>query len=81
MHVDLIHGTLAHMLAAEIVWLTRWQGAAPPRLLAASDFSDPAAIRALWQMLVHERLPGACRMMSSREGGWRKLTQAGPGGG
>jgi len=27
-----IHATLAHILAAEIIWLSRWRDVSPPRL-------------------------------------------------
>lgn len=45
---DSIHGTLAHVLAAEILWLSRWRGVSPPRLLSAGDFDSLAVIRARW---------------------------------
>jgi uncharacterized damage-inducible protein DinB len=45
---DSIHGTLAHVLAAETVWLSRWRGISPPRLLNADDFASLAAIRTRW---------------------------------
>ena len=32
-----IHGTLVHILGAEISWLGRWQGASPPRRLNPTD--------------------------------------------
>lgn len=45
---DSIHGTLAHLLAAEIIWLSRWRGVSPPRLFGAADVADLAAIRRRW---------------------------------
>jgi uncharacterized damage-inducible protein DinB len=46
---DTIHGTLAHILGAEITWLSRWQGVSPTRVLGGDDFPDLAAIWARWQ--------------------------------
>lgn len=45
---DSIHGTLAHILAGEIIWLSRWRGISPPALLGADDFADLGAIRVRW---------------------------------
>jgi uncharacterized damage-inducible protein DinB len=45
---DSIHGTLAHILAGEMIWLSRWRGVSPPRLLGGDDFPDLGAIRAGW---------------------------------
>lgn len=46
---DSIHGTLAHILGAEIVWLSRWQGTSPSKLPNAADFASIADIRVRWQ--------------------------------
>jgi uncharacterized damage-inducible protein DinB len=43
-----IHATLAHILAAEIIWLSRWRDVSPPKLLGADDFADLRAIGARW---------------------------------
>ena len=43
-----IHGTLAHVLAAEIIWLHRWQGESPTKLLDGDDFASLAEIRTRW---------------------------------
>lgn len=51
---DSIHGTLAHVLGAEILWLSRWRGVSPPRLLGGEDFDNLAAIRARWTAQQHE---------------------------
>jgi uncharacterized damage-inducible protein DinB len=46
---DSIHGTFAHMLGAQIVWLSRWKGTSPDRVPNANDFESIAAIRAAWK--------------------------------
>ena len=43
-----IHGTLVHILGAEISWLGRWQGASPPRRLNPTDVPDLATLRERW---------------------------------
>lgn len=50
---DTIHGTLAHILGAQIAWLSRWQGVSPTRLIGAGDFESLEAIEARWEQ--HER--------------------------
>lgn len=44
---DSVHGTLAHVLGAEAVWLGRWHGEAPT-LLRGGDLPDLAAVRRRW---------------------------------
>jgi uncharacterized damage-inducible protein DinB len=43
-----VRDTLAHILAAEWIWLSRWLGAAPTALLPASRISNVAEARAEW---------------------------------
>lgn len=43
-----IHGNLAHILGAEILWLSRFQGISPSQILGGNDFSDLAAIGVRW---------------------------------
>lgn len=44
---DSVHGTLAHMLSAEVIWLGRWRGDSP-RMFGGDDFPDLAAIERRW---------------------------------
>jgi uncharacterized damage-inducible protein DinB len=46
---DTIHGTLGHILGAQIIWLSRWNGVSPPRVIGGDDFPDLLAIRRRWQ--------------------------------
>jgi uncharacterized damage-inducible protein DinB len=46
---DSIHNTLAHILAAQIAWLSRWKGITPDRLLSGSDFPSIQTIRERWR--------------------------------
>lgn len=43
-----VHGVLAHMLAAETLWLTRWQGASPTSLRQPEEFPTLADLRRAW---------------------------------
>ena len=46
-----VRDTLAHIVGAEKVWLTRWQGESPTSLLAADQFPDLASVRRYWNDL------------------------------
>jgi len=43
-----IHGTVAHIVWAEQLWLTRWQGAPPPQSPQGKDLTSLAEARARW---------------------------------
>jgi uncharacterized damage-inducible protein DinB len=43
-----VRETLAHVLAAEWVWLTRWRGSSPPGLPESWDLSSLEVVRAQW---------------------------------
>lgn len=43
-----VHGVLAHMLAAEVIWLARWQGHSPTALLRAETVPALADVRGEW---------------------------------
>ncbi len=43
-----VRDTLAHILAAEWIWLTRWNGVSPKSLLNPLDFPDLGSLRARW---------------------------------
>ncbi len=45
---DSVHGLVAHMLAAEIIWLSRWQGESPRALSQAADFPTLSEARQAW---------------------------------
>jgi uncharacterized damage-inducible protein DinB len=44
-----VRGTLAHMLGGEWIWLERWKGVSPPRLLDEAEFPDVMALRERWK--------------------------------
>jgi uncharacterized damage-inducible protein DinB len=46
-----VRDTLAHLHAAEWIWLSRWQGTSPTTPLPADRFADVAAVRADWSEL------------------------------
>ena len=43
-----IRDTLAHVVSAEWVWCSRWEGYSPPRHLPASDFETVDDVRTRW---------------------------------
>lgn len=43
-----VRDTLAHILAAEWIWLERWKGALPMALLDAADFPSVDALKSRW---------------------------------
>jgi uncharacterized damage-inducible protein DinB len=46
-----IRETLVHIMAAQLIWLSRWQGTSPTSLLEAREFPDLASIRARWDSI------------------------------
>lgn len=50
-----VRDTLAHILGAEWVWLTRWLGDSPTAIPAAWDLSTLLGIRAEWERVERER--------------------------
>ena len=46
-----LKGTFAHIYGADLVWLTRWKGASPTRLLGDADFASLADLRTRWDVL------------------------------
>lgn len=43
-----VRDTLAHILAAEWIWLERWKGVSPSALLTQSDFPTVESLEARW---------------------------------
>ncbi|MDP3911327.1 MAG: DinB family protein [Gemmatimonadales bacterium] len=50
-----IHGTLAHTVWAEHLWLTRWLGEPPPAVAQGKDLQDLAAVRTRFDRIEAER--------------------------
>jgi uncharacterized damage-inducible protein DinB len=50
-----IHGTLAHIVWAEHLWLNRWLGTAPPAVAQGRDLASLADVRARWEEIEAER--------------------------
>lgn len=49
-----IHGTLAHIVGAEQLWLSRWRGV-PASLLKGSDVGSLAGLRKIWDGVEADR--------------------------
>ena len=50
-----LKGMFAHIYGADHVWLTRWKGSSPSRLLGDADFSGMTDLRAKWDALEAEQ--------------------------
>lgn len=48
---DSVHGLLAHLLAAETLWLSRWQGVSPTSLRQPEEFPTLADMRREWAVV------------------------------
>lgn len=46
-----LKGMFAHIYGADQVWLTRWKGSSPGRLLGDADFPTVADLRTRWDAL------------------------------
>lgn len=46
-----VRETLVHIMAAQWIWLSRWQGTSPTSLLDAREFPDVATLRARWSQI------------------------------
>ena len=53
--VPTLKGMFAHVYGADHVWLTRWKGSSPSRLLGDADFVTMADLRARWDVLEAEQ--------------------------
>jgi len=49
-----VRDTLTHVMAAEHVWLARWRGHSPRRLLDAAEFPTLGDVRARWAEVERE---------------------------
>ena len=50
-----LKGMFAHIYGADNVWLTRWKGSSPGRLLGDADFPTVADLRTRWDALETEQ--------------------------
>ena len=50
-----LKGMFAHIYGADNVWLTRWKGSSPGRLLGDADFATMAELRTRWDALEVEQ--------------------------
>jgi len=46
-----VRETLVHIMAAQWIWLARWNGTSPTSMLSAADFPDLASIRRRWEQI------------------------------
>ena len=50
-----VRGTLTHIMGAEWIWLERWKGVSPSRLLDEGEFEDLVALRDRWTLIEGHR--------------------------
>ena len=50
-----VRGTLVHTMSAEWVWLERWKGLAPERMLDEAEFADVLALKERWKVVEEHR--------------------------
>jgi uncharacterized damage-inducible protein DinB len=50
-----VRGTLAHILSAEWIWLERFKGVNPTRMLDEGDYPDVVALRDRWAVIEEHR--------------------------
>ena len=49
-----VRGTLAHMLSAEWIWVERFKGNSPPRLIDEGEFPDVLALKGRWALAMED---------------------------
>lgn len=50
-----VRGTLTHMMSAEWIWLERWKGVSPPRMMDEGEFPDVVALSKRWRAIEDHR--------------------------
>lgn len=50
-----VRGTLTHMMGAEWIWLERWKGVSPTRMIDEGEFPDIVALRDRWTLIEEHR--------------------------
>ena len=53
--VPTIKGMFAHLYSADFIWLSRWKGVSPARMVGDADFPTLADLRARWDALEAEQ--------------------------
>ena len=49
-----MQGTLAHLVATQMVWLARWKGMSPTSMAQPSDFPTPRVLQERWDAVESE---------------------------
>jgi uncharacterized damage-inducible protein DinB len=50
-----VRGTLTHIMSAEWIWLERWKGVSPTRVIDEGEFKDVLALRERWKAIEGHR--------------------------
>ena len=51
-----VRNTLVHQMSGQWIWLERWKGRSPERMLNPKDFPDLVSVRARWEKIEAEAL-------------------------
>ncbi|HEY4667318.1 MAG TPA: DinB family protein [Anaerolineales bacterium] len=46
-----VRNTLVHQMSGQWIWLERWKGVSPARMLSPKDFPDLTSVRGRWQAI------------------------------
>lgn len=46
-----VHETLVHIMAAQWIWLARWNGTSPASMPSAAEFPDLTSLRRRWEQI------------------------------
>jgi uncharacterized damage-inducible protein DinB len=51
-----VRGTLAHIMGAEWIWLERWKGVSPSKVIDEGEFADIVELRDRWTVIEEHRV-------------------------
>jgi uncharacterized damage-inducible protein DinB len=69
-----VRGTLAHIMGAEWIWLERFKGMSPTKLLDEAEFPDLTALRERWARIEQDRASWFERLPDSAAGAMLSYT-------
>jgi uncharacterized damage-inducible protein DinB len=46
-----LRNTLVHQMSGQWIWLERWKGGSPERMMSRKDFPDLATVRSRWELI------------------------------
>jgi uncharacterized damage-inducible protein DinB len=61
-----IHGTLTHLVGAEKIWLSRWEGRPDKIMLKAEEITSLADLKSIWEKVGRETAGFVARMSDKK---------------